>query len=79
MFFSRMMISLMILFRQYHMDITVGIRRAIMQNKARQIRVMFDHFFVDVVFLPILQHFGSFFGSPARISKGVAILWMVSL
>ena len=53
-----------------HMDITVGIRRAIMQNKARQIRVMFDHFFVDVVFLPILQHFGFLFRQPGTHFKG---------
>ena len=41
-----------------------------MQNEARQIRVMFDHFFVDVVFLPILQHFGFLFRQPGTHFKG---------
>ena len=63
--------------RGAHVDVAIGIRRAIVQDPAGFALVVFDHLLVDVVLLPVFQHFRLFFRQ--TISNGVCILWMVSL
>src|SRR5699024_10811634 len=47
--------------RSTHVDAAVGIRRAIMQNVTGLTLVIANHLLVDVVLLPVLQHFGFLF------------------
>ena len=56
--------------RGAHMNGTVGIRRAVMQNKLRIARIVFDHLLVDTVGFPILQHLRLFFRQTGPHFKG---------
>ena len=47
--------------RGAHVDVAVGVRRAVVQNKAGFALVIFDHLLIDMVFLPVFQHLRFFF------------------
>ena len=44
--------------RRTHVDIAVGIRRAVVQDVLRLALVVLNHLLIDMVLLPVLEHFG---------------------
>ena len=56
--------------RGAHVNGTVGIRRAVMQNELRVSRIVFDHPLVDMIGFPILQHLRLFFRQTGPHFKG---------
>ena len=53
-----------------HMDAAVGIRRAVMQDEAGMTLIVADHLLVDMVLLPVFQHFGFLFGQAGPHFEG---------
>ena len=53
-----------------HVDIAVGIRRAVVQDVLGLALVVLDHLLVDMVLFPVLQHFGFFFRQTGPHFKG---------
>ena len=47
--------------RGAHVNVAVGVRRAVMQNEEGFSLIVFDHLLIDMVFLPVLEHFGFLF------------------
>ena len=47
--------------RGAHVDVAVGIRRAVVQDVLRLALVVLDHLLIDMVVLPVLEHLGLFF------------------
>ena len=47
--------------RGAHVDVAVGIRGAIVQDPAGFALIVFDHLLIDMVLLPVFQHFRLFF------------------
>lgn len=54
------------------MDLSVSVRRTVVQDKFFMARMQFLFLFIDFVFFPVFQNSGSRSGKPARIGNSVS-------